>query len=185
MEFERDVRIAELRHVLEAEVKIARLVHLLDQLARNHVSVLVLRELGQRVIIVDPVFEHLRGRLDEVPLDVGARFALPVLGAAKHVVEQMAELVEEGLDVAVLHQPSGVIALGHVHHQRADGHCLARNPVTQRHRVCMGVFARARVRIDVYLADKVAGLVDLVGLDVGIPQRGVPLPELDSEHVRR
>ncbi len=64
------------------------------------------------VVIVDPVLEHLRRRLDEVPFGRDAGLREPALGAAEDAVEHMAEFVEEGLDVAVLHQPGGVIALG-------------------------------------------------------------------------
>ena len=51
-----------------------------------------------------PLLEHLRRRLDEIPLGRDARDGLPLLVSAEHRVEQVSELVEEGTDVAEFHE---------------------------------------------------------------------------------
>ena len=64
--------------------------------------------------------EHLRGRLDEVAFDIEAALAGPSALAAEDVMHQVAELVEEGDHLAVLHE-AGIAgrAAGEVAHQHA------------------------------------------------------------------
>ena len=55
--------------------------------------------------ILGPLLEHLRRRLDEVLLGADAADADPGVAPREQGVEQVSELVEEGADVAVLHEP--------------------------------------------------------------------------------
>ena len=62
------------------------------------------RERPQHVGVPGPLLEHLRRRLDEVPLGGDAGEPGPRVPAGEHVVHQVAELVEQRDDVVVLHQ---------------------------------------------------------------------------------
>ena len=64
-------------------------------------------------MVPGPLLEHLRGRLDEVPLGGDAGEPHPLAGAAEHVVHEVAELVEQRDDVVVLHQPAREVADQH------------------------------------------------------------------------
>ena len=57
----------------------------------------------QRLLIPDPIFEHLTRSLDEVPLD-GRSGESDGLGFCADAVHHVAELVEEGLDLVVVQQ---------------------------------------------------------------------------------
>ena len=79
---------------------------------------------------MEELLEHLRGRFDEVALDVEAAGAGEAVLAADHMVHQVAELVQEDHDVAVLHQARVAgYAAGEVADQRALGQLPARAPV--------------------------------------------------------
>ena len=111
-------------HLLPHVEPLAELVgglHPLHQLGRDRLAgLVVLGERLQRLGRPDPLLEHLRRRLDEVPLGRDARDAGPPRVAAEHVVQQVAELVEERLDVGVLHQRR----LGAGLREVADQHAL-------------------------------------------------------------
>lgn len=64
---------------------------------------MVTGEKGERLLLPAPVLENLRRQLDEVPGDAGPREGLD-LDLAKQVMEQMAELVEDGRDLVVREQ---------------------------------------------------------------------------------
>ena len=53
---------------------------------------------------MEELLQHLRGHFDKVAFGCDAAHARPLLVAAENGMHQVAELVEEGDDVAVLHQ---------------------------------------------------------------------------------
>src|SRR5439155_17471380 len=57
----------------------------------------VVREPAERRRISDPLLEHLGGGLNEVPLDPVVRVLDPAAVTSEHRVEQVPELVEQGL----------------------------------------------------------------------------------------
>src|SRR5881392_4337164 len=58
----------------------------------------------QHAVIMEELFQHLRGRLDEIALHQEAALADERVLAADEVMHEMAELVQEHHHVAVLHQ---------------------------------------------------------------------------------
>ena len=85
-------------------------------------------------LAAEKFFQHLRRHFDEVALDGEAAVAGPALLAAEDVVHQVAELVEEGDDVVVLHQ-AGIVrrfAAGEVTDQHALGELAAADAGDQR-----------------------------------------------------
>ena len=99
----------------------------------------------------------------------------PARVAAEHVVQQVAELVEEGLHRVVLHQRRLAA-------RRAAGSCTSARPraarwprdaVGQRELRVVLVLALARMHVEVDAAEQLLALDDVVGLDVGVPHRRV------------
>ena len=78
-------------------------------------------KVAQHVGVPRPLLEHLARRLDEVPLGGDAGEPHPLLAAAEDVVDQVAELVEQGDDVVVLHQSAREVADEHALGQLAVG----------------------------------------------------------------
>ena len=84
-----------------------------DQVGRDRLAVGVAGEGGQHVGVPRPLLEHLARRLDEVPLGGDAGEAEPLALPAEDVVDEVAELVEQGDDLVVLHQAAGEVADQH------------------------------------------------------------------------
>ena len=97
-------RVEHLRAHVGALAELLGRAHLRDQLARDRLAVGVRREGPQHVGVPGPLLEHLRGRLDEVPLGGHAGEPGPRVVPGQHVVHQVAELVEQRDHVVVLHQ---------------------------------------------------------------------------------
>ena len=72
----------------------------------------------QKLLLHRIVLHKLRGQLNEIPEHIGAREALKA-GVGKHAVQRMAELMQEGLNLAQGQQGGLVFCrLGEVHHHR-------------------------------------------------------------------
>jgi hypothetical protein len=101
-------------------------------------------------VIVKDLFQHLRGRLHEVTLDIKAASARPLILATEDVVHQMAELMQEDRYLGVLHQ-AGVArsAAGKVAHQRALGKLPPGDSRHQRRAREPLILARARVHVEI------------------------------------
>ena len=121
-----------------------------------------------------PVFHDLRGQLDEVPGDVHAVERLD-LHFAKQVVQQVAELVENGLNLPVREQRRP--ALPWRSEVAADvaevGRPGAVRPRTARHQVAhpgAATLRFARMPVGVKRAEPpAAGVVQVVILNLGVP----------------
>ena len=114
----------------------------------------VLCEGAEEVGVLEELFEHLRGDFDEVAFGGDAALAGPALAAAEDLVHQMAELVEVGDDVGVLHQ-RGVArgGLGKVADQRCFGDLAADDSADQGTLGEPLALALAGVHVEVDLAD--------------------------------
>ena len=128
------------------------------------------REPGQRVVAPRPLLEHLRRRLHEIPLGRGARDGLPLPLPSEDGVQQMAELVEEGHHVAVLHEARiARLAAREIADQARFRDLNARDAVPDSEIRRVVVLPRPRVEVQVEPADHPAVLPHLVGLDTRIP----------------
>ena len=107
---ERYIGVGQLAQRAEAGAEITRGIHLVDQRTRDGFAIRIHGEPGQRVIVPDPVFQHLRGGFDEVPFEVAHGQAGKVRLGGEHAVDEVAEFVEEGLDLLVFHQAGRVVA---------------------------------------------------------------------------
>ena len=90
----------------------------------------------------------------------------PALIAAQHVVHQVAELVEQGHDVAVLDQ-----ALREVADQRALGQLAAGDSADQVELRRVLELSVARVQVEIDPPDQRPVGEDVVGLHVRVPYR--------------
>jgi hypothetical protein len=134
-------------------------------------------EAAEHAGVPGPLLEELGGRLDEVPLGGDAREPHPVVASGDDVVDQMAELVEQGDDVAMLHELAGEVA-------DEDSFCqlTARDPA---HEVELGgvlVLALSRVQVEMDTSYGTPLGRDVVDRDVAMPpsglgHRGVHQPE--------
>ena len=95
---------SQLPHLRVGGAEGARALHLLEQVLGNRLAGLVVaREQVERLALPAPVLHDLRRQLDEVPGHVGAgQDCASRRGSA--VVQQVAELVEDGLHFAVRQQ---------------------------------------------------------------------------------
>ena len=83
----------------------ARGAQLLEQRIRQRRAGLeVAREAEQGLAVIAPVLHELAGQLDRVPLDVADARGQPVVDPGQHVLQAVAELVEERLDLVERHQ---------------------------------------------------------------------------------
>src|SRR4051794_14749911 len=85
----------------------------------------------------------------------------------------MTIFVEEGDDVAVLHQ-----AIGNVEDQGADGERVSR-AIAQRNGIGVLILAVARVGVEVDAPDQLAVIIKLVGFGERIPPRRLPRADID------
>ena len=95
---------------------------------------------AQKVGIFEELFEHLRRHFDEISFSGDADLARPALAAAKDLVHQVAELVEVGDNVGVLHK-AGVVGGGlrEIADQRGFGESAGRarrRPASTRKTTC-------------------------------------------------
>ena len=78
-------------------------IHPFDQSLRDRLARLVVAGKGcEKLGVVEELFQHLRGHFDKVAFGGDAAHARPFLMAAENGMHQVAELMEEGDDVAVL-----------------------------------------------------------------------------------
>ena len=103
--------------------------------------------------VARPLLVNLRGRLDEIPLDVRAG-VLAVVRLRQHAVQDVAELMEERLDLVV--GEAVAIEVGDEHRDRRAAYAPARAAHRPRGRV--RELALARVEIAVDAADPNAAL---------------------------
>ena len=180
-----DRGVERLRRRLERATECIRAAHLLDQLHRNRVTRLVMLGEGlEHLRIPHPLLEHLGRGLDEIAFRRRARHRLPLPLTAEDRVEQVPELVEEGLDVGVLHQ-SRIPRLPA--REIADERVLRKlePPGTLADRELCGVveFSRPRMEIEVEPAEEPRAFVHLVRFDRRIPDGRVRDPLVgDPEH---
>ena len=130
--------------------------------------VVVAREGRQHVGVPGPLLQHLAGRLDEVPLGGDAGEAGPLALAGEDVVDEVAELVEEGHDLVVLHQAPVEVADEH-----ALGELPAGDALDQVELGRVLELALARVQVEVDPPDAGAVEVDVVAGDLVVPGAGV------------
>src|SRR5207302_4856200 len=116
------------------------------------------RERPQDRGVPAPFFQHLRGCLHEVPLGAHAGEASPARAPAEEVVEEVAELVEEGDYLAVLQE---LARPREVADQSRLRKLLPRLPGLQRELRRVLVFAFAREEIEVEAAHLAAFLEDV------------------------
>ena len=101
---------SELAHLGVGGAEIARVAHLLQKLGRDRRAGLVVpRKQIQRLAFPGPVLHDLRRQLHEIPRHVHAGEAAQ-LHAAQTMVQQMAELVKNGLDLAMRQQRRAILA---------------------------------------------------------------------------
>ena len=113
---------------------------------------------------MEELLEHLRGRLDEVALDTEGAGAGEGDLAADHMMHEVAELVQEDHDIAVLHQTR--VARGaarEVAHQHALGKLAAVNAGGERLGGEPFVLALARMHVEVDAPEPGVALVDVIG----------------------
>ena len=134
---------------------------------------MVVREPAERRRISDPFLEHLGGGLDEVPLDPVVRVLDPAAVTSEHRVEQVPELVEQGLDLQVLHEGRPLLRIGEVAHQGGLRERRLAGPSDQDRgrRVCVLVLPRMEIQVEP--ADPLRALVHIVGLDRLVPHGDV------------
>ena len=125
--------------------------------------------------VVEHLLEHLRGRLDEVAFDIESALLGPLALAAQDVMHEVAELMEEDDDFAVLHQ-AGIAGLsaGEVADQHAFGKLVAADAGNDGPGGEPLVLAFARMHVEVDAAEELAlaalgGVVDVEGVDRGVP----------------
>ena len=100
-------RVEHLRARVVALAEVVGAPHRLDQLGRDRLARGVAGEGREHVGVPRPLLEHLARRLDEVPLGRDTGEPDPLLPAGEHVVDEVAELVEERHDLVVLHEAAG------------------------------------------------------------------------------
>ena len=144
-------RVEHLLPGLGALAEVVGRAHPLDQVGRDRLAGRVGREGLQDVGVPGPLLEHLARRLDEVPLGGDAGEPGPADVPAEHVVDQVAELVEERHHVVVLHQAGAEVA-----DQRALGQLAAGHAVGDRELRGVLVLALARVQVEVDPAEALA-----------------------------
>ena len=104
MQREVERREPDLTHLGVCAAKVAGAVHLREQIVRDRFACLVVPgEQVQGLALPAPVLHDLRRELDPVPRDVRAGQALD-FDSAQQVVQQVSELVEDRLDLAMRQQ---------------------------------------------------------------------------------
>ena len=139
-------------HLRARGVALAELLggtHPLDQGCGDRLAGRVGGEGGEHVVVPGPLLEHLGGGLDEVPLGRHPGEPHQVLVTAQHVVDQVAELVEQGHHLVVLHQPPREVA-----DQHPLGQLAPRHPGDQVELRGMGVLAGPGVQVEVDPAER-------------------------------
>ncbi len=139
-----------------------------DQLGRDRLAVGVAGEGREHVGVPCPLLEHLARRLDEVPLGRDAGEPEPASLSAQDVVHQVAELVEEGDDLVVLHQAAGEVA-----HQHALRQLALAQPGDHVELGGVLELALAGVQVEVDAPDPPPGQADVVRRHVGVPGAGL------------
>ena len=95
---------SQLPHLRVGGAEGLRALHFLEQVFGQALAGLpVAREQVQRLALPAPVLHDLRGQLDEIPGDAGAGQAAH-FDAAQQVMQQMAELMEDGFGFAMRQQ---------------------------------------------------------------------------------
>jgi hypothetical protein len=166
--------------------EVVRPVHALHEFGGDDLAGLrILRERGQHLGAPHPLLEHLRRRLHEIVLGADAAGPDPAVVAGEHVVQQVAELVEERVDVVVLAQPGiARLAAGEVADQRRLRDLAALDAGADVELRGMVVLVVARVHVEVEAAGELAAIVEFVALDRRIPHRRIlHAAELDAEQL--
>ena len=153
VEAERDRRVEDLLHGRGAEAELVGAPHLRRRARRGITSPVSWWRANRASVVVAPrpLLEHLRRRLDEVPLGRDAALRDPALVAAEHVVHEVAELVEHRDDVVVLHQRAAArpTGRGKLHTSTPSGSCTPRDAVLERELRRVLVLALARMHVEV------------------------------------
>src|SRR4051794_8927498 len=90
---------AYLPHLSRRRAERARALHLLEEFVRDRIACLPMpREKVERLALPTPVLHNLRRQFDEIPLHARSR-QRPDLAPAEKVMQQVAELVEDGLHI--------------------------------------------------------------------------------------
>ena len=109
VKIKRQVSVIDLRGCSYCPTKVASTHHLVDQATWNRFALFIQRKLTQRIVVPNPFLKHLRRRLDKIALHRHPCHGRPLLGTREHVMQQMAELMQESLYLTVLHQTFGEI----------------------------------------------------------------------------
>ena len=91
--------------------------------------------------------------------------------AAKDVVNQVAKLVKESLDVLVLHQAIAGLGIGKIADQHANGQLHAGHAALQAELRRVLVLLVARMHVQVDRPKELVVRIDIVGFDIGMPLR--------------
>src|SRR4051812_28157247 len=104
MESQIDEAESKLPHLRVRGAKSFRALHFLEEIVGNRLSRLIMpREHVERLAFPAPVFHDLRRKFDEIPSDARPRETAN-LHAAEQVMQQVAEFVEDRLDLAMRKQ---------------------------------------------------------------------------------
>ena len=104
IEGQRQRRETQLPARAHAQAEITCRCHAGKQILRYHFTISVLGEVGNRIVVPDPLLQHLRRCLDKIPFGVDAADIGPSMVACKHPVNQVTEFMQERDHLAVLHQ---------------------------------------------------------------------------------
>ena len=104
MQHQVDEAESQLPHLRVGGAESARALHLLEEILGNRLArLIVAREQIERRALPAPVLHDLRGQLDKIPRHAGAGQRAD-LHPAQQVMQQMAELVENRLHIAMRQQ---------------------------------------------------------------------------------
>ncbi|MPM40639.1 hypothetical protein SDC9_87283 [bioreactor metagenome] len=147
-----------------ALAEVLRATHPFDQVRGDRHARLVGGEGGEHRRVPGPLLEQLAGRLDEVPLGGDPGEPHPLRPPTEHVVDQVAELVEQRHHIVVLHQAAREVA-----DQYPLGQPPVPDPLGEGELGGVLVLALARVQVEEDPADPLPGArARGVGVGVGV-----------------
>mmetsp|Transcript_63646 Transcript_63646/g.146406 ORF Transcript_63646/g.146406 Transcript_63646/m.146406 type:complete len:501 (+) Transcript_63646:250-1752(+) len=167
-----------------------RLQLLEELLGQRLAGLVVLGELVHGGLVVAPVLHELRGQLDGVPLHVIDAGRVRVGDAREHVLQAVAELVEQRLHLAEGHE-GGLVAhgrgavAGEVRHRQPAQHLALAD--THIHPGAAALLGWARVGVQVERGDPLASLsiIDVPEGDVRVPGLRVPRGRRHNLHAEQ
>ncbi len=183
---QRELHLAQRLH---AALEVPRREHLVEQRAgQRGAGVHMFGELLQHIPLPAEVLHELAGQLDGVPLHAGDARHAQLLHLREHVVQPVAELVEQRDDVVVREQGRAAVDRGgevahEVRHRRLQRPAVGAQPARTRvvHPGARAL-AGAGVEVQVELAHQRAAALDPVEADALVPRRrgGRDDPDLEQ-----